>query len=198
VLLDYSPRTVIPCITESKSFPREKKYDFSKYIFPEQGSFNLTQKHNWALFICIGALLSIFTPTNTRFISDDIFFWLHQDVFAMMVASNSSASPTANISNVSNNNFLIYENFSSGVKINYPDDWERIQGVENTTVTFLSPQRSVFTITVKNFSHNVTLDQYSSERISELNQTYNITLPIGGEPFKIIQSVPIELSGPRA
>jgi hypothetical protein len=89
-------------------------------------------------------------------------------------------------------NFLLYENPTLGIKIQYPADWEEINGQADSKVTFISPLQSNLDmyrdnvmITIKSLSKNMTLDEYARMFISGLKN--NAT------DFKIIEEGPTTL-----
>jgi hypothetical protein len=98
------------------------------------------------------------------------------------------------------NNFLVYENSTAGIVILYPANWTKSDHYFNTTVAFFSLQDSIFTITVKELSKNMTLDRYTVEHISELNKTFRhpFTPPITTEFINITESSPTRVGANAA
>jgi hypothetical protein len=77
--------------------------------------------------------------------------------------------------------FLLYENPTLGIKIQYPTDWKKVEpadqyylegNIQYPTVSFLSPLENAsevfienFTISVENLPQNTTINAYSNETI---------------------------------
>ncbi|SRR5215204_1928854 len=99
--------------------------------------------------ILTAALLdSILVPMGSPINLLDFLFWPQHNIMAMTMQNKSFSSPSSfsalNTSNTtSNSNLITYENSTAGIKIDYPSDWTRRQGLENTTIAYISPQMSV-------------------------------------------------------
>ena len=111
--------------------------------------------------------------------------------------------------NSSNNNFIIYENRTYGIKINYPSDWQKTEHTNGNKfwVEFISPSQNnpnafpaTISVSVEGLNHNITTnttDEYvagivnnakqslSDFQIIESNRNANIT---GGPAYKIVYS----------
>jgi hypothetical protein len=90
--------------------------------------------------------------------------------------------------------FLLYENPTIGIKMEYPIDWQEKKAQGGDNVTFISPPPSNFdmhsanvTITTKGLSKNITLEQYAADIfINGLKKNTE---------FKIVEETPTTIGG---
>jgi plastocyanin len=84
------------------------------------------------------------------------------------------------VQNTSNNNFLTYENPVTGIKIQYPSNWEKMeQQTGGLNVTFKSPPENpsdtfqeILGISIMNLpSENISLNQVTDAHINTLNKS---------------------------
>jgi hypothetical protein len=91
--------------------------------------------------------------------------------------------------------FLLYENPTIGIKMEYPIDWQEKKAQDGSNVTFISPPQSNFdmyhanvTITTKSLSKNITLDQYGAD-------IFINGLKKNATEFRIVEETPATIGG---
>ena len=91
--------------------------------------------------------------------------------------------------------FLLYENPTIGIKMEYPIDWQEKKAQDGSNVTFISPPQSNFdmyhanvTITTKSLSKNITLDQYGAD-------IFINGLKKNATEFRIVEETPTTIGG---
>ena len=121
---------------------------------------------------------------------------IYRIIFQADAETYSKTLPTAQkmIDSFEISDFLLYENPTLGIKIQYPADWEQKKVQSDGNVTFISPlenhsdmYRDNVIITTKSVLKNITLNDYASTFINELNKN--------STDFKIIEEIPTTLAG---
>ncbi len=112
--------------------------------------------------------------------------------------THKSTLPTPQPSETSvtqpSSNFLTYDNTTYRIRIKYPSEWTKSEGISGLTVAFLSPIESSsdnfrenLNVIVGNFTQSMTLDEYIDFSINQLKK--EIT------DFSIIDSSATTLAG---
>lgn len=95
--------------------------------------------------------------------------------------------------------FLMYQNSTYGISIQYPSDWQKEQISNGTAIRFHSPGSSILSILPPTLLHNTTLADYSTALTNSLKRIMNFTSSevssIAGNPaYKIVFSAKVGLS----
>jgi serine/threonine-protein kinase len=98
------------------------------------------------------------------------------------VSSRSGGSASGSAANVSPTdipNFTAYTNSTHNVRIQYPQKWEKSEGVMGSTVAFASPQESAKDLFKENVNlyvqalpadAKITLDEFTQQSIAQIKQ----------------------------
>jgi hypothetical protein len=86
------------------------------------------------------------------------------------------------------NNFLVYDNDTTGITISYPSNWTMLQPYGNTTFALSSANGGQFSIIFDKLLEG-NLEQHAIKYIKDKNDSLSIYRPIMYKPFEIIESV---------